>query len=177
MLVDPMAEAALLSMDDFDAVYAAYYQDVFRTTRSIVLDEGLAEDVTQEVFLKAYRARHSYRPTSSVGAWLHTIAVRRALSKLRWVQLQQRVLNALGPMRTSVADPFHLDSVAELLSSASPTTRAAIALHYFHGYRYREIAEMLRIPEGTVATRIANGLKQIRKTLEIASEEPVAASR
>jgi RNA polymerase sigma-70 factor (ECF subfamily) len=172
-----MGDRANLSLDDFDAVYATFYQDVFRTTRSIVLDEALAEDVTQEVFLKAYRSRDSYKPVSTIGAWLHTIAVRRALSKLRWMKLQQRVLNAVGPIRQEIVDPDPRNDVAALLAAASPKTRAAIALHYYHGYLYREIAQMLGIPEGTVATRISNGLKQIRKVIEENSEERVYASR
>ncbi len=59
---------------------------------------------------------------------------------------------------------------------ASPRTRAAIGLFYYHGYRYREIAQMLGVPEGTVATRIANGLRKIRTSTD-ATEENVGAAR
>lgn len=173
-----MLDPVLLSLDDFDAVYVAYYQSVFRTVRSVVLDFSLAEDVTQDVFLKAYRARASYKPTSSVGAWLHTIALRQALSKLRWQALQQRLLVAVGHRReASTAGLDERDTISRLLAAASPKTRAAIALHYYHGYRYREIARMLRVPEGTVATRIANGLRQIRSAMEEPTEEKVLAVR
>ena len=173
-----MREPPVESLDDFDAVYATYYQDVFRTARSVVLDASMAEDVTQDAFVKAYRSRHSYRPTSSIGAWLHTIVVREAISKLRWLKVQDRLLATLGQRRELPPTPFEdRDFAARLLAQASPRTRAAIGLFYYHGYRYREIAQMLGVPEGTVATRIANGLKRIRASIEAATEENVAAAR
>lgn len=173
-----MREPALGSLDDFDAVYATYYQDVYRTVRSVVLDASLAEDVAQDAFVKAYRSRASYRPTSSIGAWLHTIALREALSKLRWLKLQERVLATLGQRREATPVTFEdRDFAVRLLETATPRTRAAIGLYYYHGYRYREIATILGVPEGTVATRISNGLKQIRSSLEAATEEEIVASR
>ncbi len=172
-----MRELPAESLDDFDAVYSTYYQDVFRTARSVVLDASLAEDVTQDAFVKAYRSRGSYRPTSSVGAWLHTIVLREALSKLRWLKLQQRLLDTLGQHREPDRPAFEdRDQAARLLEMASPRTRAAIGLFYYHGYRYREIAQMLGVPEGTVATRIANGLRKIRTSTD-ATEENVGAAR
>jgi RNA polymerase sigma-70 factor (ECF subfamily) len=173
-----MGLTPLVSLDDFDAVYATYYPDVYRTVRSIVLDLSLAEDVTQDAFVKAYRARGSYRPTSSIGAWLHTIALREGLTKLRWLKLQDRVMATLGQRREHPALGLEdRDLVARLLATASPRTRAAIGLYYYHGYRYREIAAILGVPEGTVATRISNGLKRMRSFIEAATEEKVAAVR
>jgi RNA polymerase sigma-70 factor (ECF subfamily) len=171
-------EPVIESLDDFDAVYVAYYQDVFKTVRSVVLDASLAEDVTQDAFVKAFKSRGSYRPISSIGAWLHTIALREALSKLRWLKLQERVLTALWHRRETTRPTFEeRDFVARLLTAATPLTRGAIGLYYYHGYRYREIAVILGVPEGTVATRISNGLKQIRSSIEAADEEDVPATR
>ena len=171
-------EPAIESVDDFDAVYETYYQDVFKTVRSVVIDASLAEDVTQDAFVKAYRSRASYRPISSIGAWLHTIALREALSKLRWLKLQERVLAAVWQRREATRPTFEdRDFVARLLSKATPLTRAAIGLFYYHGYRYREIAVILGVPEGTVATRIANGLKQMRSSIDAAAEEDVSSTR
>jgi RNA polymerase sigma-70 factor (ECF subfamily) len=171
-------EPAIESLDDFDAIYVTYYQDVFKTIRSVVLDASMAEDVTQDAFVKAYKSRASYRPISSIGAWLHTIALREALSKLRWLKLQERVMATLWHRREATRPTFEeRDFVARLLATASPRTRAAIGLYYYHGYRYREIAVILGVPEGTVATRISNGLKQIRSSIEAADEEDVSATR
>jgi RNA polymerase sigma-70 factor (ECF subfamily) len=160
----PVYEA---SLDDFDAVYEAYYQDVYRTVRGMVLDEALAEDVTQNVFLKAFKRRSDYQPTGSLGGWLHRIAVNEAISTLRWHALQERVLATLQ-MRTprSSVDSRIDDLLTQLLEQLNPGARAALILHYLHGYRYREIANMLGVPEGTVATRIANGLRRMKQLLD-----------
>lgn len=160
-----------VSLDDFDSVYEFYYQDLFRTVRGIVLDDALAEDVIQNAFVKAFRSRARYQPTGSLAAWLNRIAVREAISALRWRALQERVLSAI-PLRTTqpAADSSLSDLLTHLLKELNPGARAALVLHYLHGYRYREVAEILGIPEGTVATRVANGLRKMRKILD-GSEE------
>ena len=166
---EPAAE--LDGIDDFDAVYEAHYQSVYRAVRAIVLDAALAEDVTQNTFIQAYRHRDSYRPVGSVGGWLHRIAVRQAISSLRWRRVQDRLLKAIRlRSRLSGSDWTLGVQLANLLEQLAPGTRAAVVLHYVHGYRYREIALMLDIPEGTVATRIANGLRAMRKHLDATEE-------
>ncbi|MHB8612369.1 MAG: RNA polymerase sigma factor [Candidatus Dormibacteraceae bacterium] len=155
------------SLDDFDAVYEAFYQEVYRAVRAIVLDPAISEDVTQNTFLKAYRKRDQFRPIGSLGGWLHTIAIREAISTLRWRRLHDQLL---GAIRLKAALPPADQSLggllSQLLEELGPGTRAALVLHYYHGYRQREIAGILRIPEGTVATRIANGLKKMRVILD-----------
>jgi DNA-directed RNA polymerase specialized sigma24 family protein len=150
--------------DDFGAVYEAHYQMVYRAVRGVVLDPHLAEDVTQDAFVKAYRARLRYRPTGSVEAWLCTIAVREAISRLRWSALQQRLLAAGRRLAASAGPPASLPEwLDELLSELSPAARAVVVLHFLHGYRYREIADILGIPAGTVASRLSQALTRMRR--------------
>jgi RNA polymerase sigma-70 factor (ECF subfamily) len=158
--------AGRVSLDDFDSVYEAYYQDVYRAVRAIVLDVGLAEDVTQNTFIKAFRHRARYQPTGSLGGWLHRIAVREAISALRWRVVHDRLMKAIQmKVRQPAADPTLGGLLTNLLAGLGPGTRAAVILHYYHGYRYREVADILGIPEGTVATRIANGLRRMKRVL------------
>ncbi len=150
--------------EDFAAVYETYYQLVFRAVRGVVLDTTLAEDVTQDAFLKAYQARDRYRPTGRVEAWLCTIAIHEAISRLRWTALQRRLLAAWHREVASPATPTGLSvQLDELLSTLSPKARAVVVLHFLHGYRHREIAAILRVPEGTVASRLSQALTQLRK--------------
>ena len=152
---------------DFAAVYEAHYQSVYRAVRGIALDADLAEDVTQDAFLKAYRARGRYRPEGRLEAWLSTIAVREALTRVRWLALQRRLVRLMGLREGEPPPPPSLpDLVDEALSVLSPRTRAVVVLHHEHGYRYREIAEMLGVPEGTVASRLSEGLRRMRRHLE-----------
>ena len=149
---------------DFAAVYEACYQVVYRAVRGVVLDPDVAEDVTQEAFIKAYRARYRYRPTGRVEAWLCTIAVREAISRLRWATLQRRLLDRGRRHAQEAAVPVGLvDRLDELLEALSPRQRALVVLHFLHGYRYREIAAMLRVPEGTVASRLSHAMALMRE--------------
>ncbi|TMC09126.1 MAG: sigma-70 family RNA polymerase sigma factor, partial [Chloroflexi bacterium] len=149
--------------DDFAAVYEAHYQVVYRAVRGVVLDPDLAEDVTQDAFVKAYRARDRFAPTGRVEAWLCTIAVREAISRMRWSALQRRVLEATS--RAGAARPVAgtAELLDDLLAALSPKARAVVVLHFLHGYRYREIAAMLGLPEGTVASRLSHALTQMRR--------------
>lgn len=150
--------------DDFAAVYEAHYLTVYRAVRGVVLDPALAEDVTQDAFLKAYRARHRYQPTGRVEAWLCTIAVREAITRLRWSGLQKRLLTLYT---REVKEPRSPDDMAErldeLLEVLSPKARAVVVLHFLYGYRYREIADMLGLPVGTVNSRLSHALTQMRR--------------
>src|SRR5256885_331584 len=121
---------------DFDRVYAEHYPNAYRVALGILLDAGLAEDVTQDAFTKAYQKRDSFRPTGSLGAWIHTIVAREALSRLRWRRLQQRLLDTLGQRPQLAEVDFDArDTVLRLLGLLSVKTRAAVVLHHVHGYR------------------------------------------
>src|SRR3989440_11138500 len=90
---------------DFAAVYEAHYQSVYRAVRGVSLNPHLAEDVTQDAFLKAYRARGRYRPDSRLESWPRTIAVREALSRDRWQNVQPRLLRRVRQREEQPASP------------------------------------------------------------------------
>src|SRR5207302_4229699 len=118
----------------FPQLYEREYASVYRTVRAMVLDPQDAEDLTQEAFARAYRARLGYRPTAPPGAWLHRIAVNTAISHLR-----RRRLTRLLPLRLYQA-PDERDYarseartlIEGALGELSPKLRAAVALHYFN---------------------------------------------
>jgi RNA polymerase sigma-70 factor (ECF subfamily) len=161
---DDRDEGGLDPARDFAEVYEACYPAVYRAVRGVVLDPEVAEDVTQDAFLKAYRARHRYRRTGRVEAWVCTIAVREAISRLRWVGLQRRLLDrGRWHAEHSVPPAGLADRLAELLAVLTPKQRALVVLHFLHGYRYREIAVILRVPEGTVASRLSQAMSLMRE--------------
>jgi RNA polymerase sigma-70 factor (ECF subfamily) len=157
------AQPELDPREDFAAVYEACYPAIYRAVRGVVLDPDIAEDVTQDAFVKAYRARNRFQPTGRVEAWLHTIAVREAISRLRWTSLQRRMLDAVANAGGSRPAAGTAELLEDLLSRLSPKARAVVVLHFLHGYRYREIATILRLPEGTVASRLSHALTQMRR--------------
>ncbi|MBJ7602985.1 MAG: RNA polymerase sigma factor [Candidatus Dormibacteraeota bacterium] len=165
-------------VSQFPLLYQREYSAVYRTVRAIVLDASEAEDVTQDSFAKAYRARARYRPTAPVGAWLHRIAVNTALSHLR-----RRRLARLLPARLfqPADDRDYLRSEARdacevALAELSPQLRAAVVLQYFHDYSREETARILGIPSGTVASRTAKAMALMRAKMTSPEQIPLVVS-
>ena len=148
----------------FPLLYEREYQSVFRTIRPMVLDQSDAEDLTQECFARAYRARGGYKPDAPPSAWLHRIAVNTAISHLR-----RRRLAKFLPLKVEQSSEdtdlrrIETRSVVELaMAELSPKLRAAVVLQYFEDRPREEIAEILGVPPGTVASRLANAMAQMR---------------
>src|SRR5260221_4364379 len=77
----------------FRELYERESRSVYRTVRSMAFDPTLAEDLSQEAFVRAYRSRDKYRPTGPAGAWLHRIAVNVTISHLR----REKIARIIGP--------------------------------------------------------------------------------
>jgi len=151
----------------FPLLFEQEYFNVFRTIRAMVLNDHEAEELTQESFTRAYRARLRYRPTAPPGAWLHRIAVNTTISHLR----RQKLARIL-PMRLYQApddrDYARIEArtvVEGALAELSPKLRAAVYLHFYLGYSRDEVAHALGIPSGTVASRIAKAMVVMRRKL------------
>lgn len=148
----------------FPLLYEREYQSVFRTIRAMVLDQSDAEDLTQECFARAYRARGGYKPDAPPSAWLHRIAVNTAISHLR----RRRLAKFLPLKVEQSSDDQDLNrietrSLVELaMADLSPKLRAAVVLQYFEDRPREEIAAILGVPPGTVASRLANAMTQMR---------------
>src|SRR6202163_2268809 len=162
----------------FRELYEREYRSVYRTVRSMVFDPTLAEDLSQEAFVRAYRSRDKYRPTGPAGAWLHRIAVNVTISHLR----REKLARIIGPKLlvgpgTGGYERVEAKTLLEKgLARLSPKVRAAVVLHYFHGYTRDEVGKILGIPSGTVASRIAKAMVVMRDEL-LESEQIVTTAR
>ena len=161
----------------FRELYEREYRSVYRTVRAMVLDSALAEDLTQEAFVRAYRSRDRYRPTGPVGAWLHRIAVNVTISHLRREKLSRLIAPKLlaGPGTGGYERVEARTLLERALARLSPRVRAAVVLHYFHGYTRDEVAKILGIPSGTVASRIAKAMTIMRTELAGSEQIPIQA--
>jgi RNA polymerase sigma-70 factor (ECF subfamily) len=151
----------------FRQLYDQEFKPVFRAIRAVVLDSSAAEDLTQETFVRAYRARNRYTPTAPPGAWLRRIGINLAISHLRRQKLA-RFLPArlyVAPDRRDYDRAEARNVVDKALAALSPKLRAAIVLHYYEGLTREEIAEVLGVPAGTVASRIAKAVAIMRRTM------------
>jgi RNA polymerase sigma-70 factor (ECF subfamily) len=167
---EPVAEAYEPgSQEDFDRLYRSAYPRVYRTLTAILGDPAEAEDCAQDAFVQAFRAWSRWRPDAPAEAWVHRIAVNRAISYRRRAQLRTvgELLRRLGRPGAG-PDPAAIAVQPDMLSalrSIPPRLAAAIVLRHYHGYNNREIAASLGVSERTVGTRLRQASERLRAIL------------
>jgi RNA polymerase sigma-70 factor, ECF subfamily len=156
----------------FELLYEQENDYVARTVRGIVRTDADVEDLVQECFARAYRARHRYRPDAPPGAWLHRIAVNTAISYLRRRRLDQALsLDAEVPVADrDLQQAEARATLEEAMAGLSPKVRAAVVMKHFEDRSREEIAATLGIPSGTVASRVAKGMALLRSRLDESTE-------
>jgi len=163
-----------LSDAALEEVYRRHVRAVISLTRGVLGDQRLAEEVTQEIFLRLWHEPHRYDPTrGSLRSYLLADAHGRSVDLVRR-EVARRGREA-REARLSVEETADLErevweyAVAEdvrgALRDLPDDERRAIELAYFAGLTYREVAQALEQPEGTVKSRIRAGLRRMRGVL------------
>jgi RNA polymerase sigma-70 factor (ECF subfamily) len=171
-------QAASTATDEaFELLYEEYRLQVYRTIRGVVLDAAAAEDLTQETFERAYKARGSLAQVTSVGAWLHRIAINTAISYVRRQKLARLLpMRLFGGAESGDFDQAEDRSlVGQALSALSPKLRAVVVLRFYAGMTRDEIASVLRIPPGTVASRLGAALETMRGAISATDQDRLHA--
>jgi RNA polymerase sigma factor (sigma-70 family) len=125
--------------------------------RGIVLDDGAAQDLTHKAFAKAMRSWSRLADEGNTFAWLHSIAVNIAISYWRRHRLARMLSSRLLVRGEGVVEDKSL--VAAVMRRLTPQSRAVVVLHYYHRFSQEEIATMLNLPPGTVASRLAMAMQ------------------
>lgn len=137
----------------------------------VLRDEGLAEDVVQDTFVQFWKAPEKYQPDrGSLRTFLVTLAHRRAVDIVRSeVARSRREQQPPEPDHFSVEDEVWSRNLSETVRNAldglAQGEREAIALAYFRGLSYVEVARSLGEAEGTVKSRIRSGMKKLAVSL------------
>ena len=157
-----MAAIAASAVPPFTAVVEAYYAPLARRLMLIVRDRQEAEDLVQATFTKAYESWPSIRQ-DEVGSWLFAVGTRLALNELRrrrrWLYRKLQDDDQIGGLSS---DPDLWAALGEL----DRHERAALFLNSLAGYTQAEIAELLGVPAGTVASWLSRGKARLRARLE-----------
>ncbi len=143
--------------------------------------EADAEDLLQDSVLRAFGGLEELRAPEAARAWLFTIVTRTHLNRLRTTRRRseiafadlddaafERALEEWAPRNTpdEIFDQQHLgDRLAGALDALAPELRAVVWLSDVEAFRHREVAEMLGIPEGTVASRLYRARRELRRRL------------
>jgi RNA polymerase sigma factor (sigma-70 family) len=169
----------------FEELVVTHQDRVYAFLLGMTRDGGQAEDLAQETFWKAYRALRGYPPSRvaelRVGPWLRRIA----LNTLRNAVRGRRAVQALVPDPPQQSDPSpdgdpeaqalrhrEQERLLRALATVSPPARAAILLHHAEDLPLGEVAEILRLPEGTVKSHVHRGLIRLRRALDEEKTQP-----
>lgn len=163
-----------------------YERPIFSLVYRMVRDRELAEDLSQETFIKALNALDSYRPEYKFSSWIFKIANNAAIDQLRRRELDTLSLegspHAVTPeaveataLQIGARGESALDAVASIelggeiekaIAQLRPEYRSCILLRHVEGYAYEEIAQILDLPLGTVKTYIHRARHELRRALE-----------
>lgn len=158
------------SADQFEAIVGEHYEPLFRFAMSLTRSESDARDLTQQTFYVWATKGHQLRDITKVKTWLFTTLNRAFLvSQRRQIRFSHHDLEAVSE-ELPVVSPLHgnqLDAsqVLSALAKVDEVYQAAVALFYLEDCPYKEIAVILDVPIGTVKSRIARGIAQLREIL------------
>lgn len=166
-------------VDHFEAIVSQHYKPLYRFAMSLTRSESDAWDLTQDTFTIWAEKGHQLRDLTRVKSWLFTTLHRAYLQRLRrHVRFSHFSLEDMQDELPSVApaDINQLDSsqVLSALARIDQVFQSAVALFYLEDYSYKEIAQILEVPLGTVKSRILRGLVQLRKILS--DDQPAPTS-
>lgn len=165
------------SQEALAEVYSRHSGAVHGLARRILRDETLAEEITQEVFLRLWNNPEKFDPQrGSLRSFLLAHTHGRSVDLIRSESARRtredndaRLTTGAGQnVEDEVWNLALADQIREALSTLGEGERRAIELAYFGGHTYKEVADLLGEPEGTVKSRIRSGMKRLRVTLTAA---------
>lgn len=171
--------------EDFEAGVLAQLDSLYRTARRMTSSQQEAEDLVQETMLKAFRFADKYQPGTNLRAWLFRILNTSAINRYRKqathpaptplpegedFYLYNRIRDLSGQelnvgAEDEVLSKYLDEDVYKALQDLPPNFRMPIVLADIEGLSYKEIAEALQIPIGTVMSRISRARRQLQRSL------------
>ena len=158
----------------FGELYDALSPLVYGVVLKVVRDPSHAEEVTQEVFVELWRLAARFDGTKgSARSWAATLAHRRSIDRVRSEQASRdrldrdvnQVARDFDSVSIAVESSMDQARVRRAVTQLSELQREAVELAYFGGHTYREVAVLLDVAEGTVKSRIRDGLIRLRDEL------------
>ena len=181
-LAAPEPSDSIELRDRFDADALPFLPSIYAGALRLTRNPPDAEDLVQEVFLRAFRAFSSFRPGTNLKAWLYRILTNTFINEYRrrqrqpqtvsgdevedWYLYQRMADSDMEPSaETEVFERLPDEEVREALASLPETFRMAVWLADVEGFSYKEIAEITDVPIGTVMSRLHRGRKSLEKQL------------
>ena len=155
----------------FERLYREHVGRVYGLCLRMTRDPAMAEDCTQETFINAWKALGRFETRSSLGTWLHRIAVNAALAKRR--KASSVVESPLEDDEETVESDWTLETPVEVneieaaIERLPDGARDVLVLHAIYGYSHIEAAEMLGVAEGTCKAQLHRARSLLRERLGV----------
>ncbi len=175
IFVDIMSEqtatAAATEKIEFDEAFTLHHRTVFRAARSVVHDCGLAEDVTQEVFIRLYKYQDSIKTAEMLRPWLIRVALNVAKNTLRGNirantrdenYVKETVESSVFSVESEFEQQAEISEINRALNKIKEPLRSCLVLKQ-QGLSYREIAESLSLNEGSIGTFVARARQEFMR--------------
>lgn len=166
-------------MDEFQQLVDTHYQPLYRFGFSLAKDPDRAADLVQQTFCIWAQKGHQLKDRSKAKTWLFTTLYREHLGQARRSQRHpeseiSEVEHELPGTEDQTDRQMDGQRAVDLLGQLDETFRAPLTLFYLQQHSYKEIADILDVPIGTVMSRISRGKDQLRKKM---STEPASAPK
>jgi RNA polymerase sigma-70 factor, ECF subfamily len=152
-------------------LYDAHVQRVHRLVFRLTGEEDLAQDLTQETFIRAFARLHNFRGDSALSTWLHRIAVSVTLNGLRKQKRFRHRETELTEIEETIAavesnsNPDLKQRLHKAIAGLPEIYRITVIMHDVEGYTHAEIARILGVPEGTSKARLSTARAKLRESL------------
>jgi RNA polymerase sigma-70 factor (ECF subfamily) len=161
-----------MRVEDFEAVAMPHFADLYRTAKFLAQNPSEAEDLVQEVYLEAWKSYHRFEPGTNCRAWLFRIMFHRLHHfRRRWMKAskvdvfespeRQDNIKAEPPVPADIRD----EDILLALEKVPVEFREVVLLSDVQEFSYKEVAETMKIPLGTVMSRLSRGRKLLRQEL------------
>ena len=158
-------------MHAFEELILQHEKIVYNVALRMMNHSEDAKDISQEVFLKAYRNIGNFDERSQFSTWIYRITANTCIDEMRKrkgrqsFSLEEELEGEEGSMQRQVADAGETPEVLQALECLSPEHKVAVILRDIKGLSYEEIAEILELTLGTVKSRISRGRNQLKQEI------------
>jgi RNA polymerase sigma-70 factor, ECF subfamily len=159
------------SVDAAGALFDRYWTLAWSAAYAVTADRALADDAAQEAIGRAFAALDRYDDTRPFGPWLKRIAINRAIDHLRRGRRLEVLDEESAALHTwalteAAEEDLHLWAVADAVAALGAAKRTVVVLRYWLDLPIEEIAGVLGLPVGTVASRLSRAHGELRAALE-----------